>query len=95
MANFDLTANKIMEATNRFDTSNGNFYRASLGLEKRITKRLALFGAASLTAMTAQSGYLKVDKSTLYQVFPNITLRNGLDLTNWLGFQAGLRIMNH
>ncbi|RDB04184.1 STN and carboxypeptidase regulatory-like domain-containing protein [Runella aurantiaca] len=94
MTNFDLTANKIMEATNRFDTSNGHFYRASLGLEKRIARGVALFGAASLTAMTAQPGYLKVDKSTLYQVFPNTTLRNGLDLTNWVGFQAGLRIMN-
>lgn len=94
MTNLDLTANKIMEATNRFDSSNGNFYRASLGLEKRIARRLALFGAASLTAMTAQPGYLKIDKSTLYQPFANTTLNNGLDLTNWVGFQAGIRILN-
>ncbi|WP_428654818.1 STN and carboxypeptidase regulatory-like domain-containing protein [Runella sp.] len=94
MTNLDLTANKIMEATNRFDTSNGLFYRASLGLEKRIVGRLALFGAATLTAMTAQPGYLKLDNSTRYQPFPTRTLRDGLDLTNWVGFQAGLRILN-
>ncbi|AEI48493.1 STN and carboxypeptidase regulatory-like domain-containing protein [Runella slithyformis] len=94
MTNLDLTANKIMEATNRFGSSNGNFYRASLGLEKKIARQLALFGAASFTILTAQPGYLKTDKSTLYQPFANTTLNNGLDLTNWLGFQAGIRILN-
>jgi hypothetical protein len=93
-ANLDLTANKIMEATNRFDSSNGLFYRLSLGLEKKLSRQLALFGAASLTALTAKPGYLKPEKSGLYQVFPTANLRDGLDLTNWLGFQAGIRICN-
>lgn len=93
-ANLDLTANKIMEATNRFDSSNGLFYRLSLGLEKKISRRFALFGAASLTALSAQPDYLNLDKSKLYQVFPAVNLRDGLDLTNWLGFQAGIRICN-
>lgn len=92
--NLDLTANKIMEATNRFDTSNGLFYRLSLGLEKKLSRQVALFGAASLTALTAQSGYLKLESSHLYQPFPTVTLRDGLDLTNWVGFQAGIRICN-
>lgn len=94
MTNLDLTANKIMQATNRFDSSNGLFYRLSLGLEKKITRHLALFGAASLTGLTAQPGYLKLDNSRLYQPFPTVTLRDGLDFTNWVGFQAGIRICN-
>lgn len=94
MTNVDLTANKIMQATNRFDSSNGIFYRLSLGLEKKITRHLALFGAASLTGLTAQPGYLKLDNSRLYQPFPTATLRNGLDFTNWVGFQVGIRICN-
>jgi hypothetical protein len=94
MTNLDLTANKIMQPTNRFDTSNGLFYRLNLGLEKKITRRLALFGAASLTALTAQPGYLKTENSTLYRPFPTVSLRDGLDLSSWVGFQAGIRICN-
>lgn len=94
MTNLDFTANKIMQATNRFDSSNGLFYRLSLGLEKKITRHLALFGAASWTGLTAQPGYLKLDSSRLYQPFPTVTLRDGLDFTNWVGFQAGIRICN-
>lgn len=94
MTNLDLTANKIMQATNRFDSANGLFYRLSLGLEKKVTRQIALFGAASLTALTAQTGYLNLDQSQLYQPFPTTSLRDGLDLTNWVGFQAGIRICN-
>jgi hypothetical protein len=94
MTNLDLTANKIMQETNRFDSSNGVFYRLSLGLEKKLTRHLALFGAASLTGLTAQPGYLKSDNARLYKLFPTISLRDGLDFTNWVGFQAGIRICN-
>ncbi|MEZ4903314.1 MAG: hypothetical protein R2822_16920 [Spirosomataceae bacterium] len=45
--------------------------------------------------MIAQPGYLKLDQSRLYQPFPTTTLRDGLELTNWVGFQAGIRICNH
>ena len=92
--NLDLTANKIMEATNRFDSSNGMFYRLSLGLEKKLSRQLALFAAGTWTALTAEPGYIKADLSRLYQPLPATTLRTGLDLTNWLGFQAGIRICN-
>ncbi|MFN3380666.1 MAG: STN and carboxypeptidase regulatory-like domain-containing protein [Runella zeae] len=94
MTNIDLTANKIMEEVNRFDSVNGQFYRIALGLEKKLTPQLALFAAASLTGLTAQPGYLKVDLSRLYQPFPVASLQNGLEFTNWLGFQAGIRICN-
>jgi len=92
--NLDVTANKIMEATNRFDSSNGMFYRLSLGLEKKLSRQLALFAAGTWTALTAEPGYIKADLSRLYQPLPATTLRDGLDLTNWLGFQAGIRICN-
>lgn len=93
-SNLDFTFNRIMEATNYFDSANGIFYRASAGIEKRIAGRLALYAGPALTWLTARPNYLKLDSSRLYQPFPAQNLRNGLELRNWIGFQAGIRIVS-
>jgi hypothetical protein len=93
-SNFDFTFNRIMEAANSFDSANGIFYRASIGIEKRILGRVALYAGPAWTWLTARPNYLKLDPSQIYSPFPTQSLRNGLELSNWIGFQAGVRIVS-
>ncbi len=92
--NIDAIANKpIINYQYPFDDFTQH-YRISLAVEKKLTKRVALFAGTSANWLISKTDLINTERSSISALFPTRVVEDGAVLSGWWGFQAGVRICN-
>ena len=94
LTNADISYQRLVDSFNNILESRAYIFRLDLAIEKKIGKQVSLFVGPSWTFMNAPAAYLNIEKSKLINILPNATLRSGYHLSNWIGFQGGIRLLN-